>query len=56
MVSPLHGEENLCKSDKKVIQPLPGAEDTALQYLFSHHLLTVPSDIGRPFQQQQHFH
>ena len=41
MVSPLHGEENLCKSDKKVIQPLPVAEDTTLHYLFSHHLFTV---------------
>lgn len=41
MVSPLHGEENLLKSDKKVIQPLPVAEDTTLHYLFSHHLFTV---------------
>jgi hypothetical protein len=41
MVSPLHGEENLLKIEKKVVQPLPGAEDTALQYLFSHHLFTV---------------
>jgi hypothetical protein len=41
MVSPLHGEENLLKSEKKVVQSLPGAEDTALQYLFSHHLFTV---------------
>ena len=38
---PLQGEENLLKSAKKVIQPPPGAENEALQYLFSHHLFTV---------------
>lgn len=38
---PLQGEENSLKSEKKVIQPLPGAENEALQYLFSHHLFTV---------------
>ena len=38
---PLQGEENLLKSAKKVIQPLPGAENEGLQYLFSHHLFTV---------------
>ena len=38
---PLQGEENLLKSAKKVIQPLPGGENEALQYLFSHHLFTV---------------
>jgi len=41
MVSPLHGEENLIKIEKKVVQPLPVAEDTTLHYLFSHHLFTV---------------
>jgi hypothetical protein len=41
MVSPLHGEENSVKTEKKVIQPLPVAEDTTLHYLFSHHLFTV---------------
>ena len=38
---PLQGEENLLKSANKVIQPLPVAENEALQYLFSHHLFTV---------------
>ena len=38
---PLQGEENLLKSENKVIQPLPGGENEALQYLFSHHLFTV---------------
>ena len=38
---PLQGEENLLKSAKKVIQPLPVAQNEALQYLFSHHLFTV---------------
>ena len=38
---PLQGEENLLKSAKKVIQPPPGGENEALQYLFSHHLFTV---------------
>ena len=41
MLSPLHGEENSVKTEKKVIQPLPVAEDTTLQYLFSHHLFTI---------------
>ena len=41
MASLLQGEENSLKSEKKVIQPLHGAEDTTLQYLFSHHLFTV---------------
>ncbi len=38
---PLQGEENLLKSANKVIQPLPVAQNEALQYLFSHHLFTV---------------
>jgi hypothetical protein len=38
---PLQGEESLLKSANKVIQPLPGGENEALQYLFSHHLFTV---------------
>jgi hypothetical protein len=38
---PLQGEENLLKSANKVIRPLPGGENEALQYLFSHHLFTV---------------
>ena len=38
---PLQGEENSLKSEKKVIQPLPGGENEALHYLFSHHLFTV---------------
>ena len=38
---PLQGEENLLKSAKKVIQPLPVAQNEGLQYLFSHHLFTV---------------
>ena len=37
---PLQGEENSLKSEKKV-QPLPGGENEALHYLFSHHLFTV---------------
>ena len=41
IASLLHGEENSVKTEKKVIQPLPVAEDTTLQYLFSHHLFTV---------------
>ena len=41
MLLPLQGEENSLKSEKKVIQPLPGGENEALQYLFSHHLFTV---------------
>lgn len=41
MLLPLQGEENSLKSEKKVIQPLSGAENEALQYLFSHHLFTV---------------
>lgn len=41
MVSPQHGEENLNKKINKSIQPLPVAQDEALQYLFSHHLFTV---------------
>ena len=38
---PLQGEGNSLKSEKKVIQPLPVAENEGLQYLFSHHLFTV---------------
>ena len=38
---PLQGEESSLKSEKKVIQPLPVAQNEALQYLFSHHLFTV---------------
>jgi hypothetical protein len=38
---PLQGEENSLKSENKVIQPLPGGENEALHYLFSHHLFTV---------------
>jgi hypothetical protein len=38
---PLQGEVNLSKSEKKLIKPLPGGENEALQYLFSHHLFTV---------------
>ena len=34
IASLLHGEENSVKTEKKVIQPLPVAEDTTLQYLF----------------------
>lgn len=41
IASLLHGEENSVKTEKKVIQPLPGGENEALQYLFSHHLFTV---------------
>jgi hypothetical protein len=41
MLLPLQGEENSLKSEKKLIQPLHGAEDTNLHYLFSHHLFTV---------------
>jgi hypothetical protein len=41
MLLPLQGEENLIKIEKKVVQPLPVAEDTTLHYLFSHHLFTV---------------
>jgi len=41
IASLLHGEENSVKTEKKVIQPLPVAEDTTLHYLFSHHLFTV---------------
>ena len=41
MLLPLQGEENSLKSEKKVIQPLPVAQNEALQYLFSHHLFTV---------------
>lgn len=41
MLLPLQGEENSLKSEKKVIQPLSGGENEALQYLFSHHLFTV---------------
>lgn len=41
MVSPLQGEENSVKTEKKVIQLLPGGENEALQYLFSYHLFTV---------------
>jgi hypothetical protein len=41
MLLPLQGEENLLKSENKVIQPLPVAQNEALQYLFSHHLFTV---------------
>ena len=40
MLLPLQGEENSLKSEKKVIQPLPVAQNEALQYLFSHHLFT----------------
>jgi hypothetical protein len=38
---PLQGEENSLKSEKKLIKPLPGGENEALHYLFSHHLFTV---------------
>jgi hypothetical protein len=41
MLLPLQGEENSLKSEKKVIEPLPVAQNEALQYLFSHHLFTV---------------
>ena len=41
MLLPLQGEENLLKSEKKLIQPLLGGENEVLQYLFSHHLFTV---------------
>jgi hypothetical protein len=41
MLLPLHGEENSVKTEKKVIKPLPGGENEALHYLFSHHLFTV---------------
>jgi hypothetical protein len=41
MLLPLQGEEKLNKTEKKVIQPLPGGENEALHYLFSHHLFTV---------------
>jgi hypothetical protein len=41
MLLPFQGEENSLKSEKKLIQPLHGAEDTNLHYLFSHHLFTV---------------
>jgi hypothetical protein len=41
MLLPLQGEENSLKSEKKLIQPLSGGENEALQYLFSHHLFTV---------------
>lgn len=41
MLLPLQGEENSLKSEKKLIQPLSGGENEALQYLFSDHLFTV---------------
>jgi hypothetical protein len=41
MLLPLQGEENSVKTEKKLIQPLPGGENEALHYLFSHHLFTV---------------
>jgi hypothetical protein len=41
MLLPLQGEEKLKKTEKKLIQPLPGGENEALHYLFSHHLFTV---------------
>jgi hypothetical protein len=41
MLSQLQGEEKLKKTEKKLIKPLPGGENEALHYLFSHHLFTV---------------
>lgn len=41
MLSQLQGEENSVKTEKKVVQLLPGGENEALHYLFSHHLFTV---------------
>ena len=41
---PLLGEENANKKINKNIQPLPVAENEALQYLFSHHLFTVKNE------------
>jgi len=38
---PLQGEVNLKKTEKKLIQSLPGGENEGLQYLFSQHLFTV---------------
>lgn len=40
MLLPLHGEEKLSKSEKKVIQPLPGGENDFLKYQYSVHQYT----------------